>query len=93
MLTDGGSLGGGVELDNRSGRPPTAPVYTGNTVTTTGTFSFHLPCLRSQSNSSQAKSVKIFPVMELLQREINLLTGWTPLRQTNQKNQRHEGKK
>jgi len=25
MLTDGSSLGGGVELDSKSGRPPTAP--------------------------------------------------------------------
>ena len=25
MLTESGSLGGGVEFDNRSGRPPTAP--------------------------------------------------------------------
>jgi len=29
MVTDGGSLGGGVELDNRSGRPPTAPTHNG----------------------------------------------------------------
>ena len=34
MLTEGGSLGGGVELDNRSGRPPTAPANMGNTPTT-----------------------------------------------------------
>jgi len=42
-LTDGGSLEGGVELDNRSGRPPTAPTNTEIrrvNVETTFSFSF-----------------------------------------------------
>ena len=32
MLTDGGSLGGGVEFDSRSGRPPTAPANVKNSI-------------------------------------------------------------